>query len=424
MIRLRRRKGWEEDQKQRAEVIPLFPALSGVTIPERKRIVIGENPTSFLPIAATRANPFFPGYRKTAPQAEVITWRNPWGTITQQGQPLLVKDETTLLCLHYLVEKYKDGGFWTTFSELCKIKRVKSSGNNVQVLKESLSKLSKTHLTIDSADFHFEGALVAAWGWDKRSGRIFVVLNSKLLEIYREGLGLARIDLKVWRSFKHDLSRLLYAFVLNMQTFYKGVKRFHIKLTKLCNVVNIDSSRGKLFAARAKVKRSLEELRQEGILSKYEIDAHDTVWFWQGTIRQARKQKRRIADGVREDPHPPLAKQFQKHWCKFVGIKPEDLSPKDCNVCVEASERLCRTAKKLFPVLDEKSIGQKARFVKFAIAAINRYLGDLPRKELNISLLKGDKLHDPENGYLMRYLREEEILPNYRRARNLALAPF
>jgi len=238
---------------------------------------------SFMPTLMTRVSPFHFRNKNTFKDWPLVRLDSgdgdTWGKMVIIGELLVIFDETILICLLALMNKYQSDSFEISDTELCKIAGVNPSTNAQNANWKSIQRLAGTRIDLElfkgkgrkkKSIKTMTGSILSYADRNPESGKIRVVLNPYFLEMYGESL-VTNIDLGFRTGLKKDISKAFYR-------FYQGqIDTDHsINIVNLAKAINLDTKEENR-RVKMKVKSGLEELKEKGYLDDYDITGDGKV---------------------------------------------------------------------------------------------------------------------------------------------------
>ena len=238
---------------------------------------------SFMPTLMTRVSPFHFRDRNRFKDWPLVRLdsreSNSWGQMSVVGELLIIFDETILLGLLSLMNRYKRDVFQTSLKELCVLSQIDPTTKTCNAIWKSIQRLAGTRIDLDlrsgkgkkrKAVKAMTGSILSYGDIDRESGVIRVVINPYFLEMYAESF-VTNIDLKFRAELKSDVSKALYRFFQGQM----GAE-ISIEMLKLAAAVNLhkDQEKKKL---QSKIRAALRELAAKGYLKTFEISGEGLI---------------------------------------------------------------------------------------------------------------------------------------------------
>jgi hypothetical protein len=246
---------------------------------------------SFMPTSMTRTSPFFPMSRqqmkkRTPGPDEILTFPSAWGEVSFKGQRLSVYDESILLNLLHLSDKYGSSKFLTTQYEICRLMGVKPGKGPYNAIWNSIDRMSETNIKLGTYSGtgknrklvpRMTGSIISFAGRDEKTDKLKIVLNDYFIQAYADGL-FTNIDNKFRAALSGDITKSLYRFFQSQRPLYKTGK-YSVSLFKLCSAINLTNS--ETHRLRSRIRAGLKELKTKGYFYRYQLDKIDMVTVWQ-----------------------------------------------------------------------------------------------------------------------------------------------
>jgi len=258
---------------------------------------------SFMPTMLTRVSPFHLKGRLKAENWPLVRLdsgeANSWGRMRVIGELLVIFDETVLFSILALMSKNRSDAFVTSIDE---IRRLAGSADSLATRRsiwQSIQRLAGTRIDLELTSgrgrkkkSHKElvGSILSFADMDRESGALQVIVNPYFLELYAESF-VTNIDLQFRAGLNSDLSKAFYRFY---QGQYKNASQ--IEMLRLARAVNleIDQDPSRL---RAKVRRALRELEENGYFESVLIDRDLRVCTQKSADTAVRRETQILAPG-------------------------------------------------------------------------------------------------------------------------------
>lgn len=237
---------------------------------------------SFMPSLMTRVSPFHFRARTRAKDWPLVRLDSgegsAWGRMAVVGELLVIFDETVLLCLLSLMNRYGSDVFETSCGELCDLAMMPSTAGACRDVWKSVQRLAGTRIDLEllqgrgrarKAAKAMTGSILSYGDMDRKSEVLRVVINPYFLEMYAESF-VTNIDLRFRASLKSDVSRALYRFY---QGQLEAVSAFD--LSRIARSVNLPAQDAKAVAR--KLRTAFGELVDRGYLESFSVSGDGRV---------------------------------------------------------------------------------------------------------------------------------------------------
>lgn len=149
-----------------------------------------------------------------------------------------------------------------------------TDGRSVQWLKDTIRRLNKGHIELSTDRYVYGGHLVHDYGWDEFTGDFMVTLNPQLSAFFYYD-DFTRINWETRRRFRKGYTRWLHAFISSHHAPVDDPDK--IRLEKLRELSGSTISRFRDF--RAKVRKSMHELQEAGVVLAWRITDRDILKY-------------------------------------------------------------------------------------------------------------------------------------------------
>ena len=212
------------------------------------------------------------GKRKHVDQEKIASWK---GTdIHFTGFLLDQSDLDNYLQLIHLAQQTPKG-LVAEFTSNAFLKSLnKTAGKNIRLLEESLHRLTTCTLSIRSGRYFGEGdRLIKRRYRDDLTKRNVVYLDEKLAALFREGYTLQNWEQRL--SLPQGFSRWMLGYASSHLTQNNQPHRVAVgRLQELCG-----SRFSKLPHFREKLKKSMQQLQDNGVIKTWRITENDALEF-------------------------------------------------------------------------------------------------------------------------------------------------
>jgi hypothetical protein len=237
---------------------------------------------SFMPSLMTRVSPFHFRARTRTKDWPLVRLDSgegsAWGRMAVVGELLVIFDETVLLCLLSLMNRYGSDVFETSCGELCDLAMIQPTAGACRDVWKSVQRLAGTRIDLEllqgrgrarRAVKAMTGSILSYGDMERKSEVLRVVINPYFLEMYAESF-VTNIDLRFRSSLKSDVTRALYR-------FYQGQLQADsvFDLSRIARSVNLPADDAR--AAARKLRTALHELADRGYLESFSVSGDGRV---------------------------------------------------------------------------------------------------------------------------------------------------
>lgn len=232
---------------------------------------------SFLATDATRVSPFTILSKKAMGHRihEKISWDNPWGRITVEGQRLSIYDEDVLLAVLHLYAKKRTLTIHTSYHELCGLIGSAWGAHTCAALRNTLKRLTSTLVTLETPDKKTGKMRERMWhtmltgGTSAGNTKLNITINPYFEEVYLQDL-ITSLDMDFRRALSTDIAKALYRFLTAQPVKYS------LSIAKLIKVVNINTDQ-ESWHIKGLIKKGLTELKNKKYLKSFKIDRFNII---------------------------------------------------------------------------------------------------------------------------------------------------
>ncbi|OSM08672.1 putative Replication initiator protein A [Magnetofaba australis IT-1] len=198
-----------------------------------------------------------------------------WGSVTIRytGERL---DQGDLDVWYELVHRSRDSlGHMVPVSAYSLLKAIGRSTGKTQYewLKRSLKRLQVCGVEVARADGRgYQGPLVAAFAFSERERKYAFRLNPELAELFKNE-GFTRVVFETRLKLKTDTARWLHNYINTHRATYERPHR--VKLQTLHELIGSETKNMRAF--RKRIRDTLEQLQEHGVVESWEVTDNDTV---------------------------------------------------------------------------------------------------------------------------------------------------
>ena len=214
---------------------------------------------SWLPTKTTRSSFFAPIPKKNLNERyTAVIFKSSWGTVTVEGPPLNIADESVFLALLYFINKNRENQLKINYKAICDLLGVSYQTKNRRRIKGSIKKLSKTSLDYEMKDgsWSVKRLLNDAFGLKDLA---VVAVDHWFFERYLIN-EITTLDMNFRRSLKGDITKALYRFLNS----HRGGQSYNISTLVLA--LNIDPNQA-LKEHRRALKAAFTQLKTKKFLT-------------------------------------------------------------------------------------------------------------------------------------------------------------
>lgn len=161
-----------------------------------------------------------------------------------------------------------------TFSGLLRDLGRNAGGKDIQWLKRTIDRLHKGQIRISTDRYEFGDHLISSYGWDEYTGDFTVTLSPKMVAFFAYD-DFTRIEWKTRLRFSKSYTKWLHAFISSHHAPVDDPDK--IRLEKLRELSGSTISRLRDF--RAKVRKSMNELQEAGVVLAWRITDRDILKY-------------------------------------------------------------------------------------------------------------------------------------------------
>lgn len=177
-----------------------------------------------------------------------------------------------LIHLHRGGEFGKSVGF--TFRGLLRDLGRGGDGRSIEWLRKTIRRLNKGHIELSTDRYVYGGHLIHDYGWDDYTGDFNITLNPKLVAFFAYD-DFTRLEWKTRLRFAKSYTKWLHAFISSHHAPMGDPDK--IRLKKLRELSGSKISRLRDF--RAKVRHSMNELQEAGVVLAWRITDRDILKY-------------------------------------------------------------------------------------------------------------------------------------------------
>lgn len=100
---------------------------------------------------------------------------------------------------------------FTSLYEMLKIMGMTINGKNYEILEQRLNRLTACSVTIDTPKYNYTGSILAGFGREKETDRIFIRLDTDMAVLFQP-TRFSQVDWRIRKSLKGQLAQWLHAF--------------------------------------------------------------------------------------------------------------------------------------------------------------------------------------------------------------------
>lgn len=149
-----------------------------------------------------------------------------------------------------------------------------TGGSAIEWLRTTIRRLNKGHIELSTDRYVYGGHLIHDYGWDDYTGDFTVTLNPRLVAFFAYD-DFTRLEWETRLSFSKSYTRWLHGFIASHHAPPDDPDK--IRLQKLKELSDSKISRFRDF--RAKVRASMKELEEAGIVTAWRITDRDILKY-------------------------------------------------------------------------------------------------------------------------------------------------
>ena len=149
-----------------------------------------------------------------------------------------------------------------------------AGGKDIKWLKSTIDRLTKGHIRIETDRYTYAGSLLHDWGEDEYTGQFFLTINPRLAAIFAAD-DYTRLNAQERRKFSRSYTKWLHGFISSHYAPPDDPDR--IRLEKLRELMGSKISHMRNF--RAKIRASMKELEEAGIVTAWRITDRDILKY-------------------------------------------------------------------------------------------------------------------------------------------------
>lgn len=142
---------------------------------------------------------------------------------------------------------------FTSLYEMLKIIGMTINGKNYEILEQRLNRLTACSVTIDTPKYNYTGSILAGFGREKETDRIFIRLDTDMAVLFRP-TRFSQVDWRIRKSLKGQLAQWLHAF------YSTHVNPLPMKVETLHRICGSEAK--KLYHFKAELLKALDTLAE------------------------------------------------------------------------------------------------------------------------------------------------------------------
>ena len=160
-----------------------------------------------------------------------------------------------------------------SFYGLRKILSISHGTNNANSLTNSIKRLTKAFIEMDTPGFYYCGHLLDSFAYSEKEDIYIARINPELAVLFNDGYARLRVETRA--LLKGDLVKFLHGLVLSHEAPSHRPQSY--KLETIYNLSRSKEKQKRNF--KAKVKKGMEQLKKCGIVLKWDISKEGLLSF-------------------------------------------------------------------------------------------------------------------------------------------------